>query len=440
MRRFAIIALSIGAMSCSAPAPGPGGLVAPTAGDVTEARAGDVLDRLSSVWGDPYDDDRLTAYVKSVAVRVAARSQRPGLPWTVRVLDDPAPSAYASLGGYLYISRGMLAHLGSEAQLATVLGHEIAHVEGGHARESLLERVNLLRWTKDARDAAELDRDQEREADGRAVELMAMAGYDVREAVRTMERLARIEADLDGGASWEREHPIGAARVARVSLQANGRAGGEVGRERYAQAIDGLVVGNDERNGYVAAHRYVHPHLDVSIQLPRDFELTDAGSRAVGASADRAMGFAIWPMPAQRGVDMLAAFGDPVGPRRERNVGGASVVISSFEDGDGRGEIAELRGIDRALLIVVYRRSGTPGQPTALLDALLDSVRPSELSEHRRATPARIRMARADERVELGRFVDEHCKRPGEMGTIAALQGLAPTDVLAPGELVKCVE
>jgi predicted Zn-dependent protease len=80
-----------------------------------------------------YSDSVLGRYVQEFGVRLAATSGRPGLPWTFRILDDPGVNAFAFPGGVVYVTRGMLAYLNSEAQLAGVLGHEIGHVAAGHA-------------------------------------------------------------------------------------------------------------------------------------------------------------------------------------------------------------------------------------------------------------------------------------------------------------------
>ncbi|MEM1178621.1 MAG: M48 family metallopeptidase [Acidobacteriota bacterium] len=79
-----------------------------------------------------YDDPELASYVDALGQELAATSERPGLPWTFRVLDDPAVNAYALPGGYIYMTRGILSHMGSESELAAVLGHEIGHVTARH--------------------------------------------------------------------------------------------------------------------------------------------------------------------------------------------------------------------------------------------------------------------------------------------------------------------
>ena len=87
-----------------------------------------------------YDDPSLAAYVDSIGQRLAKSSELPNLSWHFTVLDDPVVNAFAMPGGYIYITRGILAHLGSEAQLAGVLGHEIGHVTARHSARQITQQ------------------------------------------------------------------------------------------------------------------------------------------------------------------------------------------------------------------------------------------------------------------------------------------------------------
>ncbi|MFN2570955.1 MAG: M48 family metalloprotease, partial [Gemmatimonadales bacterium] len=79
-----------------------------------------------------YPDPALQSYVQDLGTKLAATSERPSLPWTFRVVDDPSVNAFAVPGGHVYVTRGILAHITNEAQLATVMGHEIGHVTARH--------------------------------------------------------------------------------------------------------------------------------------------------------------------------------------------------------------------------------------------------------------------------------------------------------------------
>src|SRR5207237_10445674 len=84
-----------------------------------------------------YPDPALQSYVQDLGKKLAATSERPNLPWTFRVVDDPAVNAFAIPGGFVYVTRGILTHVTNEAQLATVVGHEIGHVTTRHTAKQM---------------------------------------------------------------------------------------------------------------------------------------------------------------------------------------------------------------------------------------------------------------------------------------------------------------
>ncbi len=188
--------------------------------------------------GGAYPDARLEAYVQTVGAGLARYSSRPGLPWSFKVINDSSPNAFAVPGGYIAISRGLLVNLENEAQLAAVLGHEVAHVDARHSVQGM-QRGALLDATLAVlsgvagesvygpltRQAGELaagmldrsySRDQERESDQIGIDYMVRAGYNPQGAVQLQEFFYR---QLEGGAdpNWVaglfRTHPFSKERL-----------------------------------------------------------------------------------------------------------------------------------------------------------------------------------------------------------------------------------
>jgi len=79
------------------------------------------------------NDQALQQYVQGIGAAIAAKSERPNLPWTFRVVDDPSPNAFALPGGFIFVTRGLLGLMNNEAELASVVGHEIGHVTARHS-------------------------------------------------------------------------------------------------------------------------------------------------------------------------------------------------------------------------------------------------------------------------------------------------------------------
>jgi predicted Zn-dependent protease len=253
------------------------------------------------------ENAELQTYVQQIGRGEAAASERPTLPWEFHVVDDPSPNAFALPGGFIYVTRGMLSLMMSEAELAGVLGHEIGHVTARHSVNQIskqqLAQLGLGLGSVFLPEAAPLGslvgsglellflkygRDDEREADVLGFEYMRKRGYDVREFDDVFAALDRI-GDKERGAlpAWLSTHPAPAervknaeARAAAVGPQPNAR----IGQEDYLGRIDGLVYGADPRQGFFRGTHFYHPKLRFQVRFPEGWQ-TQNLSQAVVAVA-----------------------------------------------------------------------------------------------------------------------------------------------------------
>ncbi len=270
-----------------------------------------------------YHDDAITDYVRQLGQSLLEQSalRAPDAPemyreteFTFRVLDSPVVNAFALPGGYVYVTRGLLAHAENEAQLAVVLGHEITHVEARHASkqalkqqwgqlglaagaiigQELAENKELARSIVDmSGDLFQLvtlkyGRDAERESDLHGVEYAAKAGYDAAQGsgfFRTLQRMS--EKSGQSIPSWMSTHPDPGEREKTIAKLADSWRGAvpmeTVGREEYLKRIEGLVVGENPRNGYVADGLFYHPDMKFQFQPPAGWKLQNEGSAVYSA-------------------------------------------------------------------------------------------------------------------------------------------------------------
>jgi predicted Zn-dependent protease len=267
------------------------------------------------------DNPALQSYVQQIGRREAATSERPNLPWQFQVVDDPSPNAFALPGGFIFVTRGMLNLMTSEAELASVLGHEIGHVTARHSVNQIskqqLAQLGLglgSIFFPEARPFESLvgagvellflkySRDDEREADVLGFEYMRRHGYDVSEFDDVFAALDRIgEGERGALPGWLTTHPAPAERVeaaqtraAAVGPQSNAR----VGREDYLGQIDGLVYGKDPRQGFFRGTNFYHPKLRFQLTFPEGWQ-TENLTQAVVAVA-----------PENRAVLQLTIAGD----------------------------------------------------------------------------------------------------------------------------------
>ncbi len=268
-----------------------------------------------------YEDAKLQAYVQQVGERVARAGDRPQLQYHFTVIDTPDINAFALPGGYIYIHRGLMAYLGSEAELAAVLGHEVGHVT---ARHSVKQQSQSSAWSilgqavalgTGVGAAADLTnvlgtafvrgygRDMELEADGLGAKYLARAGYDptamiqVVRVLKNQEDFARDEAARKGQAAQPvgyhglfDTHPDNDERLKQVLGPAQALAGSgqrEVAAERYLKAIDGMPFGDSAASGVRRGQSFYHSELDFTLTYPAGWGILNQPTALVGYTADQ---------------------------------------------------------------------------------------------------------------------------------------------------------
>lgn len=265
-----------------------------------------------------YDDPRLQAYVQTVGERLARTSHRPALVYRFTVLDSPDVNAFALPGGYIYITRGILAYLGSEAELAAVLGHEIGHVTARHAVRQYTAAVSasviaqiLVPQSPAGQDLLNIlgsallagyGREHELEADRLGAEYLARAGYDPEAMIKVIALLKNQEEFEKARAKEEgREprvyhgvfatHPSADRRLQEVVAEAQrfrppGPA--RVAREEYLRHLEGLVFGDSAREGVRVANRFYHRDMNIAVAFPAGWWLENQRAAVRARPRDRA--------------------------------------------------------------------------------------------------------------------------------------------------------
>ncbi|MEX0970786.1 MAG: M48 family metalloprotease [Paracoccaceae bacterium] len=275
-------------------------------------------------FGGEIPDAALRDYVARLGAHIATFSEQPDEAWRFTVLDSPAVNAFALPGGYIYVTRGLLALAGDEAELAAVLAHEITHVTAAHveARMEVQAEDNtdavvgdllggLLGGLLSGSDTPiadavretvestiggqkEFSREQEFEADALSIPLLVDAGYDPAAAadfLRAMRAQHALIARLAGRGynpsqvPFFADHPAPDDRIARADALADAYqfdTRPTRGREPYLAAIDGMIFGDSTAQGFVRGRAFLHGELGFSFVVPEGFILQNA-ARAVRA-------------------------------------------------------------------------------------------------------------------------------------------------------------
>ena len=267
----------------------------------------------------PYDDARLNALVQSIGARLAAHSHRTGLDYRFTIVDSSTVNAFALPGGYIYITRGMLAYLNSEAELAAVLGHEIGHVTARHSvrQHSAATTANVLgtvvsvatgiQGIDDLTDMAGTalvrgyGREHELEADRLGAEYMARSGYDpdamleVIGILKDQETFEKKRAREEGREpnvyhGLFSTHPKNDARLQEVVRAARAHktsSSTRINRDDFIRSLEGLPFGDSASQGIVSGNRFYHESLDFTIAFPTGWQIDNRADRVVAMPAGK---------------------------------------------------------------------------------------------------------------------------------------------------------
>ncbi len=281
-----------------------------------------------------YNDEQLQAYVNDVGQRLAAKGDRPELTYTFTVLDSQETNAFALPGGYIYITRGIMSYLNSEAELSAVLGHEIGHVTARHAVRQqagataagvgatliavLTGSGSLANIANVAGSAliAGYGRDMELEADALGAKYVGKVGYDPESMIDVVRLLKNQEMfEIQRAREENREprvyhgvfssHPDNDTRLKEVVTSAGKVAAGEQrpdNRDLYLSRITGLPVGPSEAQGVTRGSRFYHPDMGFTVAFPTGWLIQNQPTKLVGVTPQKDLTLQLYVMPYPPGV------------------------------------------------------------------------------------------------------------------------------------------
>ncbi|MCE7062420.1 M48 family metalloprotease [Dyadobacter sp. CY343] len=244
-----------------------------------------------------YDDKNLQSFINEKGKAMANISHRPDLPYQFFIVDSPVVNAFAVPGGYVYFTRGIMAHFNNEAEFAGVLGHEIGHITARHsARQQtsqIFGQVGLMAGmvlSETVRGLAEqtqqalgmlllsYSREHETESDKIGVEYSSKIGYDAKEMADFFGTLKKI-SEKSGQAipTFQSTHPDPGDRknkVEKLATQYQTEHPGKynVNRDTYLRKIDGIIYGTDPKQGFVENNQFYHPELKFQFPVPSGWQ------------------------------------------------------------------------------------------------------------------------------------------------------------------------
>lgn len=421
------------------------------------------------------DDNAFAPYLTQLGARLAEQSPRQAVAYQFHLVDMEEPNAFALPGGYVYVTRGLLALTNSEDELAGVVGHEIGHVAARHSVQSISKRGpfavvfgivsgvtglvsplvgNIVGGIGDLTQGlifSPYSRSQENEADEIGQGIAARAGWDpvaLSTFLANLEREVELYQGKPRKPSFFDSHPPTPERVRRTSAHATSlsRARREpisATKDAYLTRLDGLVVGQRAANGVLVDHEFFQPDLNFFLEMPDKWKVENTPQMLVAAAPDgegalllRTVAEGQDPLDGARALEKTTK--TAIVGKTERIRIGELPAARTHLKADGNTSL-DLTWIAHGGLIyqvagIAPSRRFEEVKPT--LDAATNSFRPLTAAERGGITEKRIRLAhaKAGETIEAFAARSQSAWKPEE---IAVANGLKVSDPLAQGRLLK---
>jgi predicted Zn-dependent protease len=419
-----------------------------------------------------YKDAAAQAYVAELGKRMAAASERPNLPWEFHVVDDASVNAFALPGGFIYVTRGLMTSINDEAELATVVGHEIGHVTNRHSVQQIskaqLAQLGLGIGSILSSDIARFgqlasaglsvlflkySRDAENQADQAGFRYALNQNYDVREMTHVMQTLDRISASSGGGKlpEWLATHPNPGNRIKHIESMLDtlkvDPSKGKTNRDQYLQHVQGMTYGEDPRQGFFEGSHFYHPQMRFQLTFPQGWQTQNTPQAVVAMSPNQdaivQLGLAGNASPTQAAQQFLSQQGIQAGQGSTSSINGYPAASSYFQAQTDQGNIQGLVSFisfgGTTLGILAYTPAGKLGSYDNMFSSTIRSF--SELRDQSKLNvqPAKVELVKLNRSMTLEQFNAQYPSSiPIEqLAIINEVEG--PSTSLPAGETVKRV-
>lgn len=416
---------------------------------------------------------------KTIAVQSGLGNARDS--FNVALLNSSVNNAFAIPGGYIYTTRQLVALMNNEAELAGVLGHEVAHVAARHSqrRQQTAQRNSILGAlgsvlsgvvlgnsqigqvvSQGIQQGSQLltlkfSRSQELEADKLGQQYLQRAGYDPHAMATVLASLAlqnNLDSQIQGRNSaqvpaWASTHPDPASRVATANRNA-GSATGLLNRDTFLTRIDGLIYGDDPKQGVIEGQQFIHPDLQLSFSAPNGFYMVN-GTQAVSINGQSGQAQLTLAPYAGRLEDYVYAAFERLGGQNSQlrpttvqrtTVNGLPAAYATARANTNNGQVdvtifAYEFARDRAYHFQAITAAGRSG----VFNGMFGSMRRISSAEAARVIPRRIDVVTVGPRDTVQSLASRMAYSSVQLDRFRVLNGLRSSDTVRPGQKVKLV-
>ncbi len=418
-----------------------------------------------------YDDPKLAKFLDNMGQKMAKVSHRPELKFHFRVLDSPVINAFALPGGYVYFTRGILGYMNSEAEVAGVLGHEIGHVTARHGAKAYtraqIAQVGLVAgsvvsetFRQFGNVAAQsigllflkFGRDQETQSDRLGVEYSTAIGYDANNMSHFFGTLGRLRDESGPGLpTWQSTHPDPhdrEAKALRLTEKEQAKAVGQnfkTNRNVYLKLINGIVFGEDPRQGFAENDYFYHPGLDFQYPVPGGWKIQNTPQVVMMVNADQTAGIQFTlgqETSARAAADKFVKNSQgTVNASSAKRINGFTAEIRQIDLSNEQGKLSVLSYfIQKDKNIYVFHgfseASSFPNY-TSTFKRTMEGFDRLKNQAAKNVQPARIKVVKVTRATNLETFLKKHPSKKTNPDKLAIINGMKLTDKLKRGDLVK---
>ena len=427
-----------------------------------------------------YQDKNMQTCVQQKGTEMGKISHRPNLEYHVKVVDSPVVNAFAVPGGYIYLTRGILAQLNNEAELIGVLGHEMGHIAARHSvsQQSKQQLGQLLliggmiasekfaQYAEYAMQGMQLlflrfSRDNEREADRLGVEYSSKVGYDGHKMADFFKVLQKMNmAESEGGVpTFLSTHPDPGDRYNSVNQNATEwqdslkLSSWKVNADSYLQLIDGIVYGEDPRQGYVEGNTFYHPELKFKFSFPSGWKLENLPAQ-VNMAPENGKALMVFTLASQKSLQAaadstLAQLGLTLQRSEKITVNGMPAMVTlskqvSQDQSTGKQQTIQILSyfIDYNSIIYVFHGVSAEADFVTYSGTFESSIRTfSKLTDVSKLNvmPKKVLVKRVQRAGTLADAFSYYGVQQAQMNKFAVLNNLELTDKVQVGRLIKIV-
>ncbi|WP_370194169.1 MULTISPECIES: M48 family metalloprotease [Aurantimonas] len=427
--------------------------------------------KILAAYGGAYSDPKLERTLATIVGKLAAQTDDPNRAYRITILNSPNVNAFALPGGYVYITRGLVALANDSAEVAAVIGHEMAHITANHGIErqqreqaaEIASRVvsevlagepaGQVALARGKLSLAQFSRQQELQADILGIRHIAKAGFDPFAAARflqAMDSYAKIRTAFQAGdpeLDFLASHPSAPQRIDLANRHAReyGQPGtGTTDRDRYLAGIDGMLFGDSAVEGYVREQRFYHPGLGITFEVPKGFVI-DNTAEAVLASGpnDTAIRFDGVALPKTTGLVDYVNSGwigglDPSSIRAFK-IGNLDAVSARAEGGEYVFDVTVVRVGGQVYRFLTAVQASSAGTAAGIAGKVANSFRLLSTAEKESLKPLRIRIVTASAGDSTASLAARMVGVEGKTAMFRLLNDLDANENVKPGTRYKIV-